>query len=75
MKKEYPWFMKCLDLAAIVSFGLIIILDVFEVEIHLRNIAGGTFLISLFVCSGISLICPQYQSVVVKVLFGRWYRR
>ena len=80
MKKETPFWIRCLDLMTILSFGLVAVLRGFDIDsivlgIDFANVAGGVFLISLLVCVGVGLICPEYEPIAAKVLLGRWNRR
>ena len=79
MKKETPFWIRCLDLATILSFGLFIVFRGFDVDstflgIDFGNIAGGAFLILLLICVGVGLICPEYEPIAAKVLLHRWHR-
>ena len=79
MKKETPFWIRCLDLVTILSFGLVIVLRGFDIDstilgIDVANVAGGVFLASLLVCVGIGLICPEYEPIAAKVLLHSWHR-
>ena len=77
MKKETPFWIRCLDLMTILSFGLVAVLRGFDIDsivlgIDFANVAGGVFLISLLVCVGVGLICHEITPTTLLTRTIRW---